>query len=279
MAMMERPGVFTMTDPKQHAARRRLFARTFSKTHLRQHWEPVIRETVDLAVARMQDDAQSSGTEIVDVMKFMASDISSHLMFGEDFHNLERGEVNQYMRVLANRLMAGGIAAELPNIQQIGVRLPFQAAKELFACNQIMEEYGKAAVTNTKARGSTKNIFSNLMAEAEKGDRLGDRDVELEATNLIVAGTDTTAITLTYLAEVAALPREYTHAELETLPLLNATLQETLRLYGAAAAMLPRVVPSGGVNLDGYFLPEGNIATTRSYSLHRDPYLFLDPEE
>jgi cytochrome P450 len=138
--------------------------------------------------------------------------------------------------------MAGGIGSELPIVQWIGERLPFQAAQELFAGNQIIETYGRAAVANMKAAGGSKNIFSNMMAEAEKGERLDDRDVELEATNLIIAGTDTTAISLTYMvyavlkqpallrdvvSEVVTLSQDFGDEDLEKLPLLNAIIKET----------------------------------------------------
>ncbi|CAJ2511266.1 Uu.00g068910.m01.CDS01 [Anthostomella pinea] len=299
MVLTDRPGVFSMTDPKRHAARRKLFARPFSKTHIREHWEPAVRERIELAVSSMRKEAASTmGGCIVDVMKwwtFMASDVSSKLMFGECFHTLERGEVSDYMRVLANVLKGAGIGAELPVVRQVGKMLPFQAAQEFFGGNEFLDAYGKTAVKNMKASGSSsRNIFANIMAEAEKGERLDDRDVELEAMGLIVAGTDTTAFSLTYLIyavlsrprlqqqledEVAALPEGYRDADLEALPLLSAVIEETLRLYGAAPGMLPRMVPSGGIDLDGHFLPDGTTATTHSYCLHRDPNLYPEPEE
>ncbi|KAK3068759.1 hypothetical protein LTR53_013422 [Teratosphaeriaceae sp. CCFEE 6253] len=132
-----------------------------------------------------------------------------------------------------------------------------------------------------------------MMAEAGKGERLDDRDVEIEATNLIVAGTDTTAVSLTYLvyavlsdpalqrglvAEVSGLPETYSDANLESLPVLSAVIEETLRLYGAAPGMLPRAVPPSGIALGDFFLPPGTTATTQSYSMHRDASLFPDPE-
>ncbi|KAK4545859.1 hypothetical protein LTR36_002423 [Oleoguttula mirabilis] len=182
----------------------------------------------------------------------------------------------------------------MPIAREIGRRLPFRAAQELFGGNDFLNDYGQVAVDNMKAQQGGKNIFANMMAEAEKGEQLDDLDVKLEATALIVAGTDTTAISLTYLVwavlsqsslqkeleqEVAALPDGYRDADLERLPLLQAVIEESLRLYGAAPGMLPRAVPPGGVDLGGYYLPQATTATTQSYSLHRDPNSFPDPDE
>ena len=147
---------------------------------------------------------------------------------------------------------------------------------------------------NSKSTEGGKTIFATIMHEAEKGEHLDDLDVQLEALALLVAGSDTTAITLTYLVwavisrpqlqaelekEVAALPESYSDADLEDLVLLNAVIEETLRLYGAAPGGLPRIVPVVGVQMNGYFLPEGTTVTTQSYSLHRDPNLFPNPYE
>jgi hypothetical protein len=45
--------------------------------------------------------------------------------------------------------------------------------------------------------------------------------------------------------------------KLEQIPLLQACVKEGVRWAGAAAAMLPRVTPVGGVELDGRYIPEG----------------------
>ena len=43
----------------------------------------------------------------------------------------------------------------------------------------------------------------------------------------------------------------------DSLPFLNACLCESMRLHHAIGMPLPRIVPKGGVELEGHFLPEG----------------------
>ena len=91
--MFERLTLFTMTDTKMHAGRRRMFARAFSKTQLRQHWQSAVREKVRLAVDRIRRDALEGTADVLKWWTFMASDVSAELMFGESFNTLETGQV------------------------------------------------------------------------------------------------------------------------------------------------------------------------------------------
>lgn len=89
-----REGVFNMRDVKKHAQRRKLFARPFSKTVLRSTWEPVVRDKVQLMISQIQNELTTGG--VCDIFKwatFLATDVSAHLMFGESFEMLQRGEV------------------------------------------------------------------------------------------------------------------------------------------------------------------------------------------
>lgn len=101
---------------------------------------------------------------------------------------------------------------------------------------------------------------------------------------IIVAGTDTTAITSTYMiwnlamhpaiqlqviAEVAKLPIDCSDEDLRKVELFGNVLNETLRLYGAASGSMPRDVPMGGITIDGHYIPGGTTISTQSYSMHR----------
>jgi cytochrome P450 len=290
------PGVFNMTNPKEHAARRKLLAKGFSQRHLREQWEDVVREKVDLAVARIKADATSGTADVLKWWTYLATDVSAHLMFGESFHMLESSERVPYIVALEKATICSAISWELPLVYWIGRRLPFAAMRNIFYANSFLLEQGRLAVKNSKAQEfGTSNIFATAISEAEKGDgTLTDEDIQTEAGNLIIAGADTTGITLTYLTWCVlkqpilqkALEEEVSNTEilltdtsLEKLPILNAVIEETLRLYGAAPATLPRLTPKGGATFANHFIPAGTIVGTQSYSLHRDPQLFPNPNE
>lgn len=94
-----------------------------------------------------------------------------------------------------------------------------------------------------------------------------------ELTNLVFAGTDTTGNTLTYLFwELARHPEwqqrlrneinaaldgkgEYDYNAIAELPILDAVVQETLRLRPAVPSGLQRVTPETGCVVDGTAVP------------------------
>ena len=206
-------------------------------------------------------------------------------------------EVSEIMHSITTRITVRGVGVEFPIVTALGKVLRFvpnRTIQDIFCPNDVLYEHGRKYLDSIKASETSSNIFSNIAAEAETGEKLSTDDVHLEASGLIVAGTDTTSTTLTYLVwavlsqpklqheletEVAALNEDYGDLDLERLPLLNAVIEETLRLYGAAPAGLPRAVPPGGVTIDEKFIPAGTTVTTQAYTFHRDPALFPRPLE
>lgn len=66
----------------------------------------------------------------------------------------------------------------------------------------------------------------------------------------------------------------------DQLPLLDAILQETLRIWTAVPGGQPRVTPPGVHTLAGYDnIPAGVRVQAASYTLHRNPDAFPDPLE
>lgn len=200
-----------------------------------------------------------------------------------------RAQTDQYIRTLQSALMGSGIGVELSLLRHVGSWIPTETCKRMFRSTPFLTEYGTRAVQGSKERGDTANIFAKIISEGEKGVGLDETDVAIEATALVVAGSDTTAISLTYLVwavlsrpdiqdalqkELACLPDSYVDQDLEDLPLLNAVIDETLRLYGAAPGGLPRNVPAEGADIAGYYMPGGTIVTTQAYTIHRDDRLF-----
>ncbi|KAH7194981.1 cytochrome P450 [Fusarium oxysporum] len=134
-----------------------------------------------------------------------------------------------------------------------------------------------------------------MLAEADGQDKttLSTSTVRAEAGNLTLAGSATTAATLTYLIwailkqpqlqvdlerETSELDHKLTLEKLKNAPLLNSVIEETLRPYGAAPFSLPRVVPGKGISICDHYLPPGTVISTEAYTLHRDGTIFDDAQ-
>ena len=189
------------------------------------------------------------------------------------------------------------LRSAFPIIFTLGPYLPFVSFfNEIVLSRQRIVEVQQKRVARcmelAKADSTDrgKSIFGALLRKT--GDQLAPMDLIIESHSFITAGTDTTAVTMTYLVwavvqdeqveqnlvqALRTLPEDFTHADLRKLPYLNAVIDEALRCYGAAPGSLPRIVPQAGASLAGYHVPGGVEVSTQAYSLHRDPDIFPDP--
>ncbi|KAF5874221.1 putative cytochrome p450 monooxygenase protein [Botrytis fragariae] len=286
--------VFSMVDPKLHGVRRKMFAHAFSKSSLKATWESEVRKKTNIVVNKIKRDALLGEVDILKFFMFMATDVIGHLCFGESFGTLEKEQKTQYIEDLQRVSTISGIRAEFPRLFKIG---KMSGLSFLKTPDDRLSEYASLAVRNAKSQSdATPNIFRKILAEGKSESAegsLSDLDIRQEATAFIVAGTDTTANSLTFLVynilkhpnlrtqiedEVDTLGDEFESKDVEGLQLLNAVIDEGLRLWGAAPGSLPRMVPHEGVELDGYFLPGSMTVSTQSYTIHRDPEIFPEPE-
>ena len=128
-------------------------------------------------------------------------------------------------------------------------------------------------------------------------------DIACEMYDQLTAGFETSAVGLTYLLwelskhpkiqdqlrkELASLnppilfPKstELPSAKsIDSLPLLEAIVTETLRLHAPIPGIQPRVTPAPSCTLAGYEnIPPNTRVNAQAYSLHRNPEVFPNPE-
>jgi cytochrome P450 len=203
------------------------------------------------------------------------------------------------MKILELALIGNGIGAEHPWMRAVLSRLPVKKLNQMFNSTNYILGHGMKAVENAKKsiqEGRSTNLMATVIEESRKegGGKaaLQDIDVQVEATSLIFAGSGTTANTLAFTLwniatrpdlreklerEVSAISDDFRDADLEALPLLNATINETLRLYAAVPGSLPRVVPAQGATMCGHYLAPGTVVSTQAWTYHRDASLYPNP--
>lgn len=195
-----------------------------------------------------------------------------------------------------NFALIGILRAEFPLIYKLAKLIP-NFIYDIERVEKVVIGYGRKIIGQTKVGSITRrNIFTDFLIivnEKAGEEEITKESIVTEATGLIGAGGGTTSVTLTYLVwavlsdpriqnrlqdEVAKLSNDFSDQDTQALPYLNAVIEETLRLYGPIPGSLSRVIPEGGSQVSGHYLPAGTIVGTQSYSMHRQPEIYLDPE-
>nr|BAD43136.1 cytochrome P450-like protein [Arabidopsis thaliana] len=112
--------------------------------------------------------------------------------------------------------------------------------------------------------------------------------------SLILAGTDTSAVTLEWTLSAllnhpqilskardeidnkVGLNRLVEESDLSHLPYLQNIVSESLRLYPASPLLVPHVA-SEDCKVGGYHMPRGTMLLTNAWAIHRDPKIWDDP--
>lgn len=215
-------------------------------------------------------------------------DVMGDLGFGESFGLLKSGDMHWAISLLQARLDAVGLNLPIWVIRLLrGVPRPRGTSKsfENFFIGQLrkrMAQQGKSDVSDISYYliehfDSCDAAAQEILMPMLRGDtRL-----------IIIAGSDTTAVTLTYLLYyIATVPglqekllkeiKEHTeddgsisNTKLQKAPLLNACINETLRFHPAVAAGVPRKAPPEGVYIRDTWIPGDTVIQVPWYSMGR----------
>lgn len=147
--------------------------------------------------------------------------------------------------------------------------------------DEVVDAYRTAGVDHG-------DLVSTLVAD----ESMGNDDVRTQVMHILMAGTDTTATTLSWvfcelirhpdverrvLEELDAVlgGRPITAADLANLPYLDRVLHEALRLHSPVWLLMRRATDT--VRLGGVTIEPGSEVMVNVPTLHRDPALFPDP--
>jgi cytochrome P450 len=174
------------------------------------------------------------------------------------------------------------------------VRLPVKVRFEraLRALDGVVAHIIERARTDKQADYMLAQLMAAQDAEDGTGERMTDRQLRDEAMTMLLAGHETTALTITYalysLAKQPACEARVraeldslggappVSSDLERMPYLDAVVRETLRLYPPAWIFGREIV--SGFALGGYELAAGMELVVSPFALHRDPRFFREPD-
>ncbi|CAI7658254.1 unnamed protein product [Penicillium bialowiezense] len=315
-ASRQTPNTLTATDKTAHGFKRRILAQVFSTegiksieerllTNIRDFVDLLGREGDELGIVKpgldsTQDKDWTQTKHLAPMCDWVTFDVISDLCYGKDFDMLHSSDMRWFPSVvlkITQRSMTNLIQTKFCNmkIDQFFMSSKF---KEIVNAGERIGERSKARqrLGNDIEK---KDLFYHMMntADPKTGHHFTSKDLWVESMLLMTAGADTTATamagTFFHLAHkpdlLARLVSElrttfadeediHMGPELDSCELLQASINETMRLAPSVATTIPRTVLKGGLMVDGEFIPEGTMVGTTTYAVHRNPNYFSCPD-
>lgn len=141
---------------------------------------------------------------------------------------------------------------------------------------ELLGQYRGSLDDDKIPQNSNAQTFAAKIIQLERGGKVSPWDAQSACVSNIIAGSDTTAITLNAalyhiytIPEVLGKLRDeigkgsqdgsisdpVTFDESQKMPYLQAIISEALRIHPAVGVSLARVVPAGGVTIHNQFFP------------------------
>lgn len=296
------PNLVSMEKREPHSAQKRLISNIYSKSYLQNSRDmlKISNEIICNRLLPVLDEAARSDTamEVLAFSKALGMDFTSAYLFGlsngTDFVRDKAGR-DQWLEMYDKTKYQSPEEREFGDVEQW--------CFDLCKTAELFENEGASVAEDSTSPIVHRSLWMPLQQRSgSKSDHDNRVIVASEMLDHLIAGHETTGSTITYMmyelsrnpglmaklrAEVLRLtpPIKTGSTNLpppnavDALPLLDAIVRETLRVYAAAASPQPRVSPpSRSTVIEGYTIPGGVTVSSSAYTLHRNPKVFPDPE-
>ncbi|KAJ5654879.1 hypothetical protein N7490_001882 [Penicillium lividum] len=285
------PNLFSIRDRQHHSQAKRLVSHAFSRANIIQHESSIYDKALYLMDRIEQRVNECQTIPLFPAFRCMTLDTISEFCFGKSTDALHADKFESSTFEAIEKSNRSAVSFQyFPFLRQL-----FRWADhyKISAAPNGAIELAQKAEAGLQDVYSTDSwtMFNNMISMAEKkSTQLTKDQLVSEGMLMIVAGTDTTATSLSVtLHNLLQQPETYkqlqdeiravmptVHARptiqvLDTLPFLDACVKEGLRLSCPSHTRLPRTVPLPGWNFKGHYFPYGtNVSTSPLYYLHSD---------
>lgn len=284
-------------DLQLHAELRKPWNKAFGKGPLHDY-EVAMVKNASVLVGRLHELCENSETgQSIDIAKwlsFYAFDFMGDMVFGKSYNFLTEGDPKGVWNTMQDSLIWPSVGQHIPWIAGPSRMFP----SILKSYNAMRAFIASQAKRRAAAESVQRDLFYHLIKHTEVEPGVSILPLIMnDAVLAVFGGSDTTATTLSsivyYLVRYpewqTRLRDEVLGAEravgpdihgwnapgsgvLAELEILNAVINETMRLQPAAPTGLQRgpAPGSGGRQLGSLFLPEGTTVQVPPYAVHRD---------
>ncbi|KAJ6036886.1 cytochrome P450 [Penicillium herquei] len=264
--------LLTASD-KDHARIRRTYARAFSEQALAVQ-QPLIAEHVTF-LKRILHEQQHQNINIVDMFAFTVADITANLQLGEPLHLLNDETHRAWVRSQAGMMRSSRILAtlaEFPILQAIFQVTLFRLVKRARA---TYFGWMSMKLNHRLAMGVHRPDIVHFVMQGGPMETITEAELRANVPLIIFAGNETISAALSGLVgfllnapevlrqlqdEVRSTFQDNSEieiAKMRKMRVLNACINEALRVYAPAPGELPRLVPKGGALISGQWVPGG----------------------
>lgn len=295
--------IFSMQNKEQHAARRKLENQSYSRQAILQN-QSLIAEKANVLVRRLvktAEDSHSSATaDFYDLSGLFSLEVILKCALNRDYGDSPAGDSLTILKAMDGGAISTQLSTALSPIvtRKTGVYFPGFIG-HAFRQHNVYEEMTKELLAQFERQheaspsDTSRFMVAPMLTHTDGflGRRLTKEEVLEEVMGLTFAGSGTTSTTLTYLVyslardatlqdqlreELRAVPESL--LELQSLPLLNAIIKETFRMYPTIMSTLPRVLDHP-LQVGKHVLPARTIVGMQNYVHHRDSNLFPQPDD
>ncbi|UXA16472.1 cytochrome P450 [Mycobacterium sp. SMC-4] len=274
-AIYGRRSMFVLEEP-EHLRRRKLLSPPLHGHTLREY-VPVIEAATRAAMASWPSE---SPVRMLEAGRELTLEVIVQVIFGAH----EATEIERLGAPFAD-LLDLALSTETP-IRYAARRLgALRSWGTLADLNRRIDEVVLPLIARRRAsaaRVRATDVLSMLVdARSEDGDQLSDKEIRDDVITLMLAGHETTATTLAWLADLLAhhpdvQQRVRAEAGSERTDYTEAVINETLRLRPPAP--ITGRMTTAEYRLGDYTLPAGTRIVLLLDAINRDPQTYPDPD-